>query len=295
MQPAIEVLTEPDVAFAMTLPIDLSRLTGVPLTLLLPLYYRAVDACQRVPLLGDPAAGLILKRLQYDPALLTGASHDRVMVMMRAREFDRRTRAFLAMHPNATIIELGCGLDTRCYRVDDGCAWWYEVDLPEVIDLRREVLSEFSRCRFIASSVLDFSWMDLIPEPVASAVLVLAEGLLMHFEDDQVRSLVRALGARFPGSHLICDVFSRFFVRLSPWLHPVLRRVHAMPRWGIERSTDPESWGGQIRLIEEWTCFDRPESRLGLMQLLRFVPPIANGARVLHLQLGPAPTSRSDP
>ena len=104
------------------------------------------------------------------------------LIFGNAREFDRCVREFLAAHPDAVVVELGCGLDTRFYRVDNGPVTWYDLDLPEVIALRRRVLEEMPRHAFIGCSVVDFAWMNTVQPEVGRAYLFLAEGVFMFLE-----------------------------------------------------------------------------------------------------------------
>lgn len=81
---------------------------------------------------------------------------------LRARHVDQKARDFLEWHPEGVIVNLGCGLDTRFYRLDGGRLHLFDLDLPEVIDLKRQLLAETERYHFVASSVLDFDWMDMV-------------------------------------------------------------------------------------------------------------------------------------
>jgi O-methyltransferase involved in polyketide biosynthesis len=199
------------------------------------------------------------------------------------REFDRRASAFLAEHPDGVIVDLGCGLDTRFARVDNGQVKWYGLDLPEVIELRKELLEETPRNHFIGCSVLDFSWMDALSGQVGKPILFLAEAMLVYLEEADVKRLVQALAERFPGAELVCDAYS-----------PVVLRFHPRPtdfppvRWGLKDDRDVEAWAPGIRLLSQWYTFDKPEPRQGAFQIMRHIPFIARAVRVLHYRLGEA-------
>jgi O-methyltransferase involved in polyketide biosynthesis len=92
---------------------------------------------------------------------------------------------------------LGAGLDTRFFRVDDGRVRWYELDLPQSIALRRRFLQDSPRHTMLAASALDFGWMDDIE--ARPHTLIIAEGLLMYFDEADVRRLLLALAERFRG------------------------------------------------------------------------------------------------
>ncbi|MGE5138985.1 MAG: class I SAM-dependent methyltransferase, partial [Rudaea sp.] len=224
----------------------------------------------------------------YDFTRFLLRGHDQLTTIMRLREFDRRAQDFLSRHPDAVVVHIGCGLDTRFERVDNGKVTWYDLDLPEVIALRRQLIAESARCRFLGCSVLKESWLDAVSVHAPRPFLFLAEGVLPYFQEAQVKGLFLTLLERFPGSELICDGMTPFMVRLHD-LELRFSKVGARLYWGLRRGRDPETWGTGIRLLDEWFYFDRPEPRLGTTYLMRYIPPFAKGVGIFHYQLGEAP------
>ena len=222
-------------------------------TLLITLYAKAHPDN---PLLFDPIALEILERVDYDFDSLKVPYKTVVLVCQRAKKLDAVTREFLTVNPGGLVVQLGCGLDSRLLRVDDGKVAWYDLDMPSVIELRRKFFSESERCRMIASSVTDLDWMDAV-QAEGKPVLVVAEGLLMYLDEADVRRLVLKLGESFPGCRLIADVFSRLAAR-SAANHSSLKETGAALGWGIDDPREMESWGGGIRLLEEWFFSDDP-------------------------------------
>jgi len=99
-----------------------------------------------------------------------------VAIVLRNRELDRHVQEFLARHEDAVVVHIGCGLDARFERVDDGHVDWSDLDLPEVIDLRRRLLgAEGPRYHHLACSVLDTAWMDRVSEHALRPFLFIAE------------------------------------------------------------------------------------------------------------------------
>ena len=261
-----------------------ANLGGVPETLLIPLYCRAIESRRPDALVRDERAVELASRIDYDFSRIRFSSSDMLYTIMRVREFDRRTRDFLAAHPGGTVVSIGCGLDTRFDRVDNGTVAWYDLDLPEVIALRRQLLAETPRCRFIGSSVLDLAWMDLVGGDASRPCLFLAEGVFPYFGEAEVRQVVLALQKRFPGAELVFDAMTPFMA----WLHsrhPAINKLHTH-LWGLRRGQDLETWSPGIRLLDEWFYFDRPEPRLGSTKLLRFVPLLNRGSSIVHYRLG---------
>lgn len=169
------------------------------------LYDRASEASREGSFFTDPEAIRIFESIDYDFARRFGRpdpSH-----AMRSRLFDRVVRAWILAHPGGTVVELGCGLETQFQRCDDGDVHWVCVDLPEAIAVRRRFLREQPRCRYVAKSALDPSWMSGVD--ASQGLFVTAQGLLMYLEESDVRALLRAILERFPDVELMFDTVPR--------------------------------------------------------------------------------------
>jgi O-methyltransferase involved in polyketide biosynthesis len=230
------------------------KLTPEQETLLITLYAKAQPDN---PLLFDPMAQDILNRVDYDFARLKVPYKTVVLVCQRAKKLDGVTRAFLSEHPGGVVLQLGCGLDSRFWRVDNGQVNWYDLDMPPVVELRRQFFNENERYHLISSSVTDLEWMDAVATD-GRQVLVVAEGLLMYLGEEDVRRLVLQLRETFPGCQLIADVFSRLTAR-SATGHPSLKQTGATLGWGIDDPRELEAWAPGIRLLEEWYFSDDPD------------------------------------
>ncbi|HSD85599.1 MAG TPA: class I SAM-dependent methyltransferase, partial [Anaerolineae bacterium] len=158
-------------------------------TLLIPLYAKAQ---QGNPLFFDHQAQDILNRVDYDFSRLRVPYKTVVLVCQRAKKLDAVARIFLAEHPRGVVLHLGCGLDSRFWRVDNGQVEWYDLDMPPVIELRRQFFSEHERYHPIASSVSDLDWLNAVTT-AGRPVLIMAEGLLMYLDESDVRRLVLRL------------------------------------------------------------------------------------------------------
>lgn len=167
------------------------------------------------------------------------------------------------------MLHLGCGLDSRYTRVDNGYVEWYDLDLPDVIDLRRTFYTETETYHMIPSSVTELGWIDHIP-PRGRPVLAIAEGLLMYLQEAEVKALICALQAAFPGCELIFDAYSVLTAK-SAKQHPSLQKTGAVIHWGIDDAAELEKWADGIRLKEEW-YFSQAEdlNKLGLGYRLGF-------------------------
>ena len=140
-------------------------LSGVARTLLMPLACRALESQRPDAIIHDPRAVEVYSILGGNPDFLMGVGGvDMFVAAMRVRQFDKFASDFLNRNPNGLVVDLGCGLDTRFDRLDDGHTNWLGIDLPEVINLRRKILPDVERCKTIPQSILDISWLDEVAD-----------------------------------------------------------------------------------------------------------------------------------
>ena len=223
-------------------------LTQAQETLLITLYSKVYGVPHSV--FNDPKSQAMLSKIDYDFEKLKIPHGTQIMVCLRAKKLDQYVRAFLAEHPDGLVLHLGAGLDSRFLRVDNGAANWIDLDLPDVIDLRRKFFEETDRYRMIASSAADLTWLEQI-KTNQKHVMVVAEGLLMYLNEDEVKSLLLALQERFPGCRLVFDCYSSLTVR-NVNNHPSIKETGAQIQWGLDDPKELETWSEGIKLEEEW-------------------------------------------
>ena len=270
-------------------------LEGVAETLLITLYVRAMESQRPDALIKDDKAVALVTQTGHDFSRFKQIrmdEDDKVAIVLRNREFDRYARDFLVRHPKAVVVHIGCGLDSRFERVAErnGQVEWYDLDLPEVIELRRKLLGdEAGRYHFLSCSAFDHSWLEMISCHRQRPFLFLAEGVFMYFKETQVKSLVLALREHFPGAELVFDAFSPYLVRMNN-LRFAITRLSARYYWGLKRGRDIEGWGNGIHLLDEWFIFDHPEPRLAHIHWIRHIPFLARVIGIFHYRLVAAMT-----
>lgn len=229
-------------------------------TLLIPLYMRAKESRRTNPILNDKAAERLADSLEYDYSQFDRAKLSEVGCVVRGWYFDRAVRRFIETHPHPIVVNVGCGLDTRFQRISDGKTIFYDMDLQEVITLRRQLLPEQPENPYIAASLLETDWMDHLhrihPD---STFIFIVEGVLMYFYEDQVRTFLHHIASRFGGGELWFDVCGTMMSR-----HGVkpdsLRRHEAQIRSGLSDGHVVEQWEPALQLIEQanYMKFFRP-------------------------------------
>jgi O-methyltransferase involved in polyketide biosynthesis len=270
------------------------NLSQVAETLLIPLYIRAGESQRPDALIKDEKAVALIQKLEYDFSRITQikiGEDDKVGLVLRNREFDRYASDFMQRRSPAVVVHIGCGLDSRFERVDDGQVEWYDLDLPEVIELRRELLGgEGGRYHLLACSVFDEAWLSAVSAHPPRPFLFLAEGVMMYFNPDQVKTLVLRLKEHFPGAELVFDAFSPF-LSLANNLRVTLTGVGARSRWALKDSKELEKWSttsptsAGIGLLDERFPYQYPEPRLGRALAVRHNPFFARAIGVFHYQL----------
>jgi O-methyltransferase involved in polyketide biosynthesis len=264
-------------------------LEGISKTLLITLYTRARETQRPDAMIKDEKAVEIVNQMKVDFSRLKLQGHDEVALILRVRQFDSKVRDFMSRNPDAVVIHFGCGLDTRFERVDDGRVEWFDLDMPEVIELRRKLISgDGGRYHLISGSAFEDAWLEIVRPYAGRAFLFMAEGVFPYFEEAQVKTLFLKLRERFPGAELVCDAHTPFVIRTDN-LQLALTGVKARLHWGLKQGKDVEQWSQGIILMDEWFYFDNPEPRMAPYRWMRHFPLLGRSTGIFHYRLGSRP------
>ncbi|MFJ4653190.1 class I SAM-dependent methyltransferase [Nocardia sp. NPDC088792] len=206
-------------------------LTPVQETLVIPLHGRAVESRKPRGLLHDEQAVRIVDSIDYDFTKFDGGASI-LITALRACVFDAWTREFLSAHPGGTVVELGAGLSSRFDRLDNGTCRWFDLDLPEVIELRGRFFADTERRRMITASILDSGWLDEVAE-APGPYLFIAEGVLPYFDESEARKVLTTMVERFPGSLIAFDTCGRKAVAAQDRLDAI-SSMRARMRWACD-------------------------------------------------------------
>lgn len=242
-------------------------LRGVKETLLITLYGKAGESRMPDSLLKDRFAAEVVDRIDYDFSRLKMRPDDLVGLAIRAYRIDQWTRAFIDAHEQAVVLHLGCGLDSRIFRIaPPATVRWFDVDYPEVIALRRRLYPAQPEATMIASSVTDPAWREQLPS--AGPALIIAEGLLMYLSEAAVKDLLGALTHRMGGGELVFDGFNRLGARLAA-ASRMVRATGATFGWTLESPRELERLVPGLRLVEDRMIYDPADTE----QFARFSLP----------------------
>lgn len=187
-------------------------------TLVIPMYGR-MKSSQLYPFLfKDDGAARLMSRIDYDFSSLESNSRNAMQrfgfleVAVRQYNLAWEVRDYLKTHPNATVVNLGCGLDDTGRHCDNGTCRIYNIDYPDVIEVRNDLIPPGAREVNIACDLNDISWFQAID--ASGGAVFFASGVFYYFLRSQVQKLVSAMAAAFPGGRLVFDAANRTAVKL---------------------------------------------------------------------------------
>ncbi len=259
-------------------------------TALITLWARATELKQAAPIIVDPKSVEILEALDYDFSKFTHAKDSQTGNCLRGAAIDNWVLRYLVEHPQGPVVELGAGLNTRFERVDNSIVRWFDLDLPDIMAVRKQFFQESDRRQFITASAFETNWCERVKAPGSNPSLFVAEGVLMYFNEAQVKQLFANLAEYFPGSLFAFDSY-------SPWLLRNLKRfaslqfVSAKFDWGISDIYKIQDWDSRYKVVEISKITDSPAQYLKRYSLLKrllfsYVPLLRDSSRLALVQLG---------
>ncbi|MBV9088801.1 MAG: class I SAM-dependent methyltransferase [Mycobacteriaceae bacterium] len=258
-------------------------LTGPPQTMLDMLYAKALDAATAQPVLGDLYAKQLVGQLDYDWQSSPISRQRRRQVSsitVRSAQFDIWTNQFLSVHDGAVVLHLGCGLDSRVFRLNPGPGVeWYDVDYPDVIRLREQLYPTRDHYHLVSASATDPSWLASIPAD--RPALVLAEGLSMYLTESDGAALLRRVVDRFPAGELQLDFWNRLGMRAQRRTNKVVRHSGSTVGWAVNGPDDIIARVPRLRLLLAVSLFDA-DTVLRLPRGYRRVTRLASHVPVLR-------------
>lgn len=249
------------------------KLDGVQETLLIPLIARAAETKKEHPRIKDKNAVDMVEKINYDFSKFEKASSQQG-VIARTMILDRETQKFVDRHPDGVCISIGCGLDTRYHRIQHGEITWYNLDFPDVITLRKQLLQEGNQVKYIGKSALDISWTDDVTER-NRPMLIILEGILMYFTEAEVTQLFDMFIKHFPSCTILAEIMNPFIATQSKH-HDTVKKTSAVFKWGIKSGKHMEKLCDGLHFVQEWNLFDELTDQGIVFQIAAKVPFIRN-------------------
>lgn len=223
-------------------------------TLIIPLYGRKVCSDRFPDLFKDPEAERICNMLDYDfeekgKRMESGAGlFGALEVAQRQYDIACEVKDYLKVYPEAAVVNLGCGLDDTFRKCDNGTCHGYNIDMPDVISVRNELLPAGDRECNLGCDLTDDKWMDEID--ASSGAVFYATGVFYYFKTEDVKTLFCKMAQRFPGAVLVFDACNSRGAKLmtKTWLKEAgISDVDAF--FSLENAKELESWNSDFAKV----------------------------------------------
>jgi methyltransferase (TIGR00027 family) len=262
----------------------MNALSDVSETALITLRCRVIEAERKNPIIEDHVGRECLTRIK---PLLSPEVQNRIMnrklstaltrhIALRSRKYDAYARAFIKEHPDGMVISLGCGFDTRYWRVSEKPWNYIEIDLPEVTTIKKKILNDMIDYKMIGSSVLEETWIAQIASIQKKHLLFLAEGLFMYLPKSEVTKIFKRLSETFSSSQIVFEIVNE---RMTKGIWKKIVETKLKKRMGstagtsytcgIKKATDIEAYGKNIKVAEEWSYFQDKDIQPRILRLFR--------------------------
>ncbi len=234
-------------------------------TLFIPLYGKALMSQNKL-LINDPKAEEIIRKVNFNFGDLKQSKWLSMYMALRAKIIDEICNRWIDQNLNATVIHLGCGLDSRCLRVDNKNISWYDIDFQSVIDLRKQFYTESKQYKMIGKSVTDLSWLNEIDSDEQS-VLVVAEGLTMYLAEQELQQLLKGINNKFDNATLVFDAYSKQAVKSSKLKNPV-NQMKASIKWGMNHPSEFTVLNKNLEFVREYLIRNKENNLKGTTKFI---------------------------
>lgn len=246
-------------------------------TLLITLQAKANDSHSKHPILNDKKAAEILQMINYDFEKLSHFGNE--MMVIRAKQLDTWVQDLIKKQPDATILNLGCGLDTRRVRINPpSSVHWFDVDFPEVIELRKSFFSNQKGYEMIPSSVTHPNWLESIPKN--RPTMIIAEGMLEYLCEDEVKELLNRLTSYFAQGQITFDVMSSFAVNSGK--ESLKETTGAVHKWTVDDIKDVDKLDLDLNRVACLSVFKS-----------KYIHKLPFKTRLLYSAMGMVPSFRN--
>jgi O-methyltransferase involved in polyketide biosynthesis len=235
------------------------ELGNIQKTLLFPLWGRAIESKKEKPLFVDNTAIRIIQDIDYDFSKFSKELSyiSKLGWVVRSLLIDKIITQFIAKHPKATIVDIGCGLDTTFERIDNGLIRWYDLDMPEIIELRKKYFKESERRQFISSSFLDLEWLNNLI--IDDNLLFISAGVFYFFAEKEIKLFIQRIASLFPDCEVAFDASSPFGIKMANRM--VIKKggmdEKSFLKWGIKNAKEIELWDKKVSVVSEEAFFKK--------------------------------------
>lgn len=244
------------------------QLNKIPETMLITLWAKSEELKRKNPLLVDYKAAEVIRQIDYDFNKFKGANFTQAGVCIRASLIDKEVQAFINKNPDAVVIQLGVGLDSRYERLGKpAVTHWFDLDLPESIALRKHFFEETDTYSLLEGSLFDLSWVNEVVK-YNKPILIITEGVLMYYSREEIKSFFEELSKKIGVATFVFDMLAYALVG-NEKKHDSLGKMGEGNRpkfqWSEKDSAVMESWNAHLQLEKEYFMSDYNAGRYPLL------------------------------
>ncbi len=247
-------------------------------TTLIPLWAKAVESVSSNPILMDKNAYPLLKSLGYDLDYYDKKKQNpsQVGCCLRAKWIDDETLKFISCNPACQVIQLGAGIDDRFRRIGmpEAVKHWYDLDLEEVAEMRREVIAEVERNEIISMNMFDTAWMTRMKENNLPTLIII-EGVLMYIKESEIKELINSISTNLGNVTVLFDSVPTLAVGRAKY-HDSVKKYNKDVEylWGVKDSEYLESLSDKLKVEEFVYMSDLPMAYkfIWLLRLMYKIP-----------------------
>lgn len=270
--------------------INLNISDAIAETLLITLCAKAVESNKENPLISDVIAVDLVSKIDYDFSKFKNKNTTSVGVAIRANYFDTLTKNFLENNSNPIVVIVGCGLDARKQRLGDVAkkGHFYQLDIPEVINIRKVLIPKEENETYLASSMLKKQWMnELIAKHPNDNFIFIIEGVLMYFNEEDNQFIFKQLAKRFYGAEIHFDMLNKWMSKKTA-AQDTVSKTKATFKFGIDNEKEIEKWHNKLKHYQTTRfCELKGYEKMGrvLTCFMKFIPVLKNSSRILKYRV----------
>lgn len=241
------------------------KLSNESKTLFIPLYGKALMSKNGL-FINDKKAEEIIDKIDFNFDKLKQSKWLSMYMAVRSLLIDEICNKYMENNFNSTVIHLGCGLDSRVFRVNENYNNWYDIDFENVINIRKEFYCENSKYKMIGKSVTDLSWLDEIKADREN-ILIVAEGLTMYLSEQELQNVINGVNEKFSNVTIVFDAYSKKAVRVSKYKNPV-NQMNATIKWGMDKTDDFTKLNNNLEFLNEHVIKHEEENLTGITKII---------------------------
>lgn len=245
----------------------------IPETKIQTLYARAEESKRKDRKFTDKKAEEIVERIDYDFSEVKDDEFLSDEVVAATLVLDDMIREYLVEYPDALVINLGAGLDSRFYRLDNGTVNWINIDSPEVMEIRKRFFEKHERVKRLSYPPADPEWHNEIPKD-KEHILVVMEDLSMHIEKSELNQIFKNLSKYFPNAVILIEVMDELVVNYVKEM--TVDGEYPKFTYGVQRGIDIEEISEGFRYMGETSIVEGMGEVENIFKVLKYIPYIRN-------------------